>query len=273
MHDSLGNGAEGIILNDNLAPFDDPRMREAFVSMLNLDVIADVRLNGHRELAGAIGLIAPTSPVYNPEVEDVWPQFDVERATQLIEEYRAEGNDPNFTFKLPNTPDRRRFGEMAGQFFSDAGVDVTMEYLDISEFVTGVLNTGDFQAAINSYPAFIGQYPQMWNAYHSGGLSNFGKFSDPEIDALLETAVSTHRRGRGQPGVEGRAGGDRRSHPLRDVRPLALGDHHPAVRAGRRQVPRQHPVVRDACRATTSEVGSGGRASAACARPPRRPPR
>ncbi len=104
VHDSLGNGAEGIILNDNQPPFDDPRMREAFVSMLNLDVIADVRLNGHRELAGAIGLIAPTSPVYNPEVEDVWPQYDVERATQLIEEYRAEGNDPNFTFKLPNTP-------------------------------------------------------------------------------------------------------------------------------------------------------------------------
>jgi len=191
VYDAVGNGAEGIILNDNRPPFDDPRMREAFVSMLNLDVIADVRLNGHRELAGAIGLIAPTSPVYNPAIEEVWPQYDVDRAKALIEEYVADGGDPNFTFVLPNTPDRRRFADMAGQFFSDAGLDVTMEFLDISEFVSGVLNTGDFQAAINSYPAFIGQYPQMWNCYHSGGSSNFGQFSDPEIDALLETAVST----------------------------------------------------------------------------------
>ncbi len=134
---------------------------------------------------------------------------------------------------------------MAGQFFSDAGLDVTMEYLDISEFVTGVLNTGDFQAAINSYPAFIGQYPQMWNAYHSGGLSNFGKFSDPEIDALLETAVSSTDEDEATQAWKDVQVTIAEADPVRDVRPLALGDHHPAVRAGRRQVPRQHPVVRD----------------------------
>jgi peptide/nickel transport system substrate-binding protein len=189
--DAVGNGGEGIILNDNRPPFDDPRMREAFVRMLNLDAIAEVRFNGNRDIAGAIGLVADSSALYNPAVEEIWPQYDVDKAKELIEAYRAEGGDPNFTFKLPNTPDRRRFGDMAGQFFGDAGLDVQMEYLDISEFVSNVLNGHDFQAAINSHPAAVGLYPQMWNAYHTGGQSNFGDFSDPEIDALLETAVSS----------------------------------------------------------------------------------
>ncbi|MBK5223606.1 MAG: ABC transporter substrate-binding protein [Acidimicrobiia bacterium] len=184
------NGGEGIVLNDNIAPFDDPRMREAFVSILNLDVIADVRYSGQRDLAGAIGLISPDSPVYAPEVEDIWPAQDVERAVELIAEYEADGGDSSFTFVLPNTPDRRAFAEMAGQFFRDADWDVTTEFLDISEFVTGILQTGDFQAAIMSYPAFVGEYPQMWNAYHTTGLSNWAHFSDPDVDAALLEAVS-----------------------------------------------------------------------------------
>ena len=184
------NGGEGIVLNDNIAPFDDPRMREAFVSMLNLDVIADVRYSGQRDLAGAIGLINPESPVYAPEVEGIWPTADVERAMSLIAEYEADGGDPTFTFVLPNTPDRRAFAEMTGQFFRDAQLDVTTEFLDISEFVTGILQTGDFQAAIMSYPAFVGKYPQMWNAYHTTGTSNWANFSDPDVDAALEEAVS-----------------------------------------------------------------------------------
>jgi ABC-type transport system substrate-binding protein len=184
------NGAEGIVLNDNRAPFDDPRMREAFASVMNLDVVADVRYGGRRELAEAIGLISPESPVYEPEVEEVWPQPDQQRAIELIEDYEADGGDPSFTLSLPNGPDRRTFGEMAGQFFRDAGWDVTVEFLDISEYVTGVLQPADFQAAIMSYPAFVGEYPQMWNAYHSTGTSNFGDFSDPEVDAALERAVS-----------------------------------------------------------------------------------
>jgi ABC-type transport system substrate-binding protein len=190
--EAKANGAEGIILNDNRPPFDDPRMREAFVSLMNLDVIAEVRFAGQKDLTGAIGLIDPSSVYYNPEVEEAWPTFnDMDRAKELIEEYRAEGNDPNFVFKLPNTPDRRRFGDMMAQFFGDAGLNVENQYLDISEFVTGVLNTHDFQAAINSYPAFVGIYPQVFNAYHTGGLSNFGDFSDPKVDALIDTAIST----------------------------------------------------------------------------------
>jgi peptide/nickel transport system substrate-binding protein len=47
------------------------------------------------------------------------------------------------------------------------------------------------QAAINSHPASPSVYPQVWNAYHTGGQSNFGDFSDPEIDALLEKAIGT----------------------------------------------------------------------------------
>ena len=191
VHESVGNGAEGIVLNDTRPPFDDIRMRQAFVSMLDLDVIADVRLGGRRELAGAIGLIAPSDPTHNPEVETVWPDTDLDRAMSLIEEYRADGGDPNFTFKLPNTPDRRRFAEMASQFFGDAGLDVTMDFLDISEFVSGVLIPGDFEAAIMTYPSFVGQYPQMWNAYHTSGTSNWADFSDPDVDAALELAVST----------------------------------------------------------------------------------
>ncbi|MEX2627508.1 MAG: ABC transporter substrate-binding protein, partial [Ilumatobacteraceae bacterium] len=191
VHESVGNGGEGIVLNDTRPPFDDPRMREAFVAMLDLDVIADVRLAGRRELAGTVGLIAPDDPVYNPAKEEVWPEHDPDRARELVEEYRADGGDPNFTFKLPNTPDRRRFAEMASQFFGDVGLDVTMEFLDISEFVSGVLIPGDLQAAIMTYPSFVGQYPQMWNAYHTSGTSNWADFSDPDVDAALELAVST----------------------------------------------------------------------------------
>lgn len=183
-----GNGAEGILLNPNEPPFDDLRMRQALAHAMDYQSIADVRFDGEMERARSP--IGEESPFFR-DTSDMYPDYDPERARELIEEYRAEGNDPNFTFSAPNTPDRILFGEMVQQVWGDVGLEVELEFLDITEYVDRVLQQTNFQASINTMPNFAHPYPNVFNNFHSEGSSNFGNYANPEMDEALETARSS----------------------------------------------------------------------------------
>ena len=183
-----GNGAEGILMQVTRPPFDDIRMRQMMAHSLNYDVISDVRFGG--DMQRAYSPIGPDSPFYR-DTSDIYPDYDPEAAKALIDEYVADGGDPNFTFAAPNTPDRIIFGEMVQQFWADLGLNVELEFLDITEYVERVLYAADFQAAINTMPAFPHPYPNLFNNLISESPTNFGRYASEEMDELLVTARSS----------------------------------------------------------------------------------
>ncbi|MQA17536.1 MAG: ABC transporter substrate-binding protein, partial [Pseudonocardiaceae bacterium] len=86
-----GNGAEWMYFNHQDAPFDDRRMREAVVRAVNLDALSATQFRGRMERADSI--FGRDSEYYSPQAAQRWPDYDPERARQLIEEFRADGGD------------------------------------------------------------------------------------------------------------------------------------------------------------------------------------
>ena len=73
-------------MNVQLAPFDDPKVRQAFALLIDRARIAEVTLPG--AVAPARGILPPGIPGYNPELS--LPEPDAARARALIAESRGQ---------------------------------------------------------------------------------------------------------------------------------------------------------------------------------------
>ncbi|MEQ3550005.1 ABC transporter substrate-binding protein [Pseudonocardia nematodicida] len=185
-----GSGGEYLYFNHDRAPFDDRRMREAFIRAIDLDALAVAEYRGH--MSRAVTMFSPDTPHSNPEAAQAWPEFDADRARALVEEYRAEGGDPDFRFVT--TQNRVPFAEFVQAQLAAVGVTVEVEFFDLAQYSSAVAQSRDFQLAQWVGP-FDNPYPAVQRLLHSEGNTNFGNYANPRVDELLDLAESTADEG------------------------------------------------------------------------------
>ncbi|HEY5859010.1 MAG TPA: hypothetical protein VIX62_01835, partial [Actinomycetota bacterium] len=77
-------------------------------------------------------------------------------------------------------------------YWNDAGIDAELQLVpDLGTYITDVL-TGNYDVL-----AYIGGSvgdPDsiVYNLFHTGGATNYGKYSNPEMDAALESGRSSN---------------------------------------------------------------------------------
>ncbi|MCO1653832.1 ABC transporter substrate-binding protein [Pseudonocardia humida] len=184
-----GNGAEYVYFNFQRAPFDDRRMREAFVRGIDLNALAATQYRG--EMAQAKGWFGDDSPYTTPEATQAWPAFDVERAKALVAEYKADGGSTTVSYKSTNAPNRVAFSEFLQAQMAAIGIDLQPQFFDLAQYSSSVVQSKDFQVA-----GWVGgpvdvPYPAIQNLLRTGGNTNYGSYSNPEVDALLDKAAAT----------------------------------------------------------------------------------
>jgi peptide/nickel transport system substrate-binding protein len=184
-----GNGAEFVIFNWARPPFDDRRMREAFVRAIDLNALAATQFRG--EMAQAKGWFGDSSPYSTPEATAAWPAFDPERAKALVAEYVAGGGSATIQYKTTNAPNRVAFAEFLQAQMAAVGITLQPQFFDLAQYASAVVQSRDFDIA-----GFVGgpvdaPYPAIQNLMRTGGNANYGSYSNPEVDALLDTAAST----------------------------------------------------------------------------------
>ena len=181
-----GDGGEFLRFGFTQPPFDDRRMREALVRSIDLGALGASQYNSR--LVPAKSLFGDDSPYHTQAASDAWPQYDPERAMQLIEEYRAGGGHPDFTFKT--TTSRVAFAEFVQAQLAAVGVTVQVQFFDIAQFTSVVAQSGDFQLT-----TWVGEvnssYPGVSRLLGTGGSGNHGRYSNPEVDQLLDRAKLT----------------------------------------------------------------------------------
>src|ERR1700754_2428704 len=181
-----GNGGVLNYFNFARAPFDDKRMREAAVAAMDPNALGAAFFSN--QLIRAESLFDETSPYHTQQATDAWPKYDVARAKQLVDEYRASGGDPDFVY----TTDRSSvpLGEFVQASMAAVGVKVEVRYFDLAEYAGRVLQGGDFDMA-SQIAAFDYPFPGISRVYTTGGSSNFGKYQNPQVDQLALDASAT----------------------------------------------------------------------------------
>jgi len=184
-----GHGAEWVYFNHMRPPFDDHRMREAVVRGIDLDALAVTQFRNR--MTRADGYFGSDSEYQTPEAATAWPATHIERAKQLVEEYRAEGGNTTVSLKTSNAPNRVAFAEFLQAQMAVIGITVQPEFYDLAQFAGTVVQSRDFDLA-----SFVGgpvdtPYPSASNIFHTGGNANYGGYSNPQMDALLDQAATT----------------------------------------------------------------------------------
>jgi len=182
-----GEGEESfILLNLENEPLDDIRVRQALAYATDTETYNEV-INAGSSLV-ARGAFTPTSPW---AVDTDYPEFDPDRARELVEEYIADPDTPGevtFTLATTPTPETRQAVELLQQQWAQVGINVTIETVDQSAFIQTAISS-DYDA--NLWRQFGAPDPDsdyVW--WHSGGeegnILNFPNMFDADIDEALD---------------------------------------------------------------------------------------
>ena len=181
-------GYQGITINTGNGPRaqtpigQNARVREAFELAIDRDALNRVVYEG---------VFTPTAqpvPPANPmHVRDFRPEpRNVERARALLRE--AGVTTPlRVEMTIPNNPDLRQAGEVIQAMVREAGFDLR---LNATEFATSLQAAarGEFELYLVGWSGRVDIDGNLWAFSHSRGAQNDGRYSNPEVDRLLDAA-------------------------------------------------------------------------------------
>jgi peptide/nickel transport system substrate-binding protein len=174
---NTGNGARAN------TPFGrDARVREAFELSLDVRAINQVVYEG---------LHAPTRQPLPPASSYFLPGFDpparnVQRARTLLREAGVTGTLP-LELVVPNNPDLRQVGEVVQAMAREAGFEVSIRAMEFASALQGG-QRGEFETFLLGWSGRPDPDGNIYAFLHSTGGQNDGKYSNPEVDRLLEAA-------------------------------------------------------------------------------------
>ncbi|MHA6616444.1 ABC transporter substrate-binding protein [Pseudonocardia sp. DLS-67] len=184
-----GHGAEWSFFNFQRPPFDDRRMREAFIRAIDRDALGATQYRGQWEPAN--GYFGNDSEYNTPEATAAWPTYDPDRARQLVQEYVADGGSATVEYKTTNAPNRVAFAEFLQAQMAAVGITLKPLFYDLAQYSSQVVLSGDFQVGGNVGGPVDAPYPAASNVFHTGGSQNYGDYSNPEVDAALDQAAAS----------------------------------------------------------------------------------
>jgi peptide/nickel transport system substrate-binding protein len=124
------NGVWDIYLNLDRTPLKDLRVRKAFMHAVDREALADALSFGSSK--PTVQFFAQSSPVYDPELEKIYP-YNVDKAKALLAEAGYK-NGVEITHLLLNTTEYKQLGEALQAMVAEAGIKIKFDVVDASQF-------------------------------------------------------------------------------------------------------------------------------------------
>jgi peptide/nickel transport system substrate-binding protein len=188
----------GIYLNSQLAPLDDHAVRLALAHATNRELI--VQSPSYRGAVWVeLGPLTEDMLGYDPAVQEIWPEYNVETAKSLLAEagFTAgadgvlERDGQRLTLTLPVSALTLPLAQILQGMYSEIGVELQVTPLDAAAVSDQWDAGGDHLLA----GANTGNDPDvLWDVFHTGQR---GHVNDATVDDLLErgrTAVDPEER-------------------------------------------------------------------------------
>lgn len=179
------NTGQTLTFNTTKPPFDDLRMRKAFVQGVDWQAMAE---NVFGEGAEApYNFTLEGTPWYDEEAE--LPPYDPEAAQELIDDYVADNGGQPVTIQYQAF--QQSLDQARGTFIQTAlnqldNVEVEVTVGDSPSNIQRVLSA-EYQVSSWGYPV-LDPDPGLYVAAHGGSLNNYSKYKNPEVDAALDEA-------------------------------------------------------------------------------------
>lgn len=173
------NGEMLLSMNNQRAPFDDVRVRQAVMFAIDRQAVIDTALEGYGTDTGGVP-VPPTDPWY--EKSTMYP-YDPDRARALLEEAGAEGT--RITMSIPSLPYAQAASEILYSQLRDVGFDPVIESTEFpAVWLAQVMGQKDYDMSLIAHvePRDI---PTLFSPNYYLG------FDDTETQALLAEADSS----------------------------------------------------------------------------------
>ncbi len=185
--------APSISGTDGENPLLDARVREAISLAINRDAIAERIMGGYAQPAGE--LLPP--PMFGSNDRPVDP-YDPERAQELLAE---AGYPDGFEITLGTPNDRyindAQVAQAVAQMLAQVGITVNVDASTASQFFSR-RNAQEFPLYMAGWGASSGEMSSplkslvaTYDAEAGMGVTNAGRYSNPEMDEILTQAMST----------------------------------------------------------------------------------
>jgi ABC-type transport system substrate-binding protein len=188
--DNVGVG--NLLMNNDKPPVNDKRVREAIVRAIDREAFRNAVLDPSFELADQP---YPADSQWNVDVD--YPEYDPDRARQLVEEYEAENGPIEISIMIIATGAPTEPAQFLQQQLADVGIDVDIDGLEqvtfVQRFVSGDYHTvylGSFFGAADP----DGNYPFI-NTKAAAPETliklNFARYRNPDVEAALQAQRTT----------------------------------------------------------------------------------
>ncbi len=172
--------------NHSKPPFDDVNIRRAFSHAIDKDKIVSLVFKDMRKQAD--GILPPGMPGFNKDLSGL--DYDVAKARELIanSRYGDVSKLPPITINTGGWGGliSQELEAIVHQWRENLGVEVKIRQLEPQRFLYHLKEEKDEMFLMG----WIADYPHPQNfldiLFHSGADNNYGEYSNPDVDALLE---------------------------------------------------------------------------------------
>ncbi|MGG5808397.1 ABC transporter substrate-binding protein [Falsiroseomonas sp. CW058] len=174
---NVGNGARA------QTPFgQNPRVREAFELAIDRTAINQVVYEG--QYSPTAQAVPPSNPFH---VRSIQPEpRNVARARQLLAEAGVR-TPVQVEMTVPNNPDLRQAAEVIQAMVREAGFELRINAMEFASSLQAATR-GDFETYLLAWSGRADPDGNTWTFIHSQGPQNDGKYSNAEVDSLLNQA-------------------------------------------------------------------------------------
>src|SRR3954447_8980094 len=160
----------------------DARVRQAFEAAIDRDALNQVVYNG--EYTPGNQWVSPKNPWYQEKYPV--PKRDVAKAKKLLQEAGAK-TPIAIDFMVPNNPETRQMAEVLQSMTAEAGFDLKIR---VTEFATSLneAEAGRYQAYSLNWSGRPDPDGNLYIFHKTGAPQNYGKYSNAQVDALLDEA-------------------------------------------------------------------------------------
>jgi len=196
---TAGLGVTYINFNVNDPLLAEPGMRQAFSMLIDQESIVNDIYQGVDQIATSI--ILPSSWAFSADIKQ--PTFSIEGAVAKFNELGWTDSDGDgildkdgkkLTVILSThseDPNRVQSVELTQAMMQAAGVDAQVQITDWPSFSTNYVQKGLHQIALLGWLNIVDPDRLLFGQLSTGGSTNWGGYSNPEVDKLLQEGRSS----------------------------------------------------------------------------------